>query len=205
MSYYHITQSRGNSNQLSYRTSSASSAAQASLSRSEHRQYVAYWPHQQPLSPQLQRPSTTLAWVNDYYGNDEGYDSDPVPEMRSHHRTTTDDHDRRVTFPTQPPEPEPRVQRPAQTFDRFLETPAKKRRSFWLRILCGSGESEEGAHVVSPRDVPQSRSVLSSQPSVAARRRARHAGEPEELYRTRTGYDAATGQTYYSSRKHGQQ
>ncbi|KAK8110647.1 uncharacterized protein PG998_007104 [Apiospora kogelbergensis] len=87
-----------------------------------------------------------------------------------------------------------------KTFESFLE-PAPKRRNFFLRLFCGSGNTHhKDRHVVSAHDVRQTRSAQVSQPSAGARRKARHTGDTQGLYRTRTGYNADTGSVYYSPR-----
>ncbi|KAK8101481.1 hypothetical protein PG999_011855 [Apiospora kogelbergensis] len=89
---------------------------------------------------------------------------------------------------------------PAQKFESFL-APAPKKPNPLVRLLCGSDDKHhEDKFIVSPRDVPQARPTDPSQPSATARRTARLAGEPDRPYRTRTGYNADTGSTYYSPR-----
>ncbi|KAK8856670.1 hypothetical protein PGQ11_012582 [Apiospora arundinis] len=170
------------------------SAAPVNRPQSTQPRYVAYRPSQPPIAPQPQRPSGAPYWVN----RSDELDSAPVQEMRSH-RATYDCN----TTPARQGD-QPRQQHTGQTFETFLSPQPVRRRNIWVRILCGSGDSDErrNARVVSGDDAPQSRSVQQSQPSASARRRARLAGDPEAPYRTKTGYNAESGQTFYASHRH---
>ncbi|KAK8003934.1 zeta toxin-domain-containing protein [Apiospora arundinis] len=166
------------------------SAAPATRPQSTQPRYVAYRSSQPPLAPRPQRPSGPHHWVN---GRGD-HESAPVHETRSR-QTTYSRHETPSSRPTEP------RQHTGQTFETFLAPQPARRRNIWLRIFCGSGDSPErtNARVVTG-DTPQTRSAYPSQPSASARRRARLAGDPEAPYRTRTGYNAESGQTYYASR-----
>ncbi|KAK6833470.1 hypothetical protein PG987_008164 [Apiospora arundinis] len=167
------------------------SAALATRPQSTQPRYVAYRSSQPPLAPRPQRPSGPPHWVNGRGGHQE---SAPVHETRSR-QTTHSRHEASSGRATEP------IQHTGQAFETFLAPQPVRRRNIWVRIFCGSGDSDEtrNARVVRGGDAPEPRSAQQSQPSASARRRARLAGDPEAPYRTKTGYNAESGQTFYAS------
>ncbi|KAK8001721.1 hypothetical protein PG991_013943 [Apiospora marii] len=182
-------------------------------------QFVPYRPPVTPVAPKPHRPVGPPAWVHD------DFDSGPVPgEQQSYFsgydrqrpETVHEEPPRRTTPCRQSthgghaPRPRPSREPTAQEFDEFLETaPRPKRRSFWSRIFCGSHDDAAPTRraagtrglVSASREQPPSRRP--TQPSVAARRRARHAGDEDEPYLVKTGRDGDTGRTFYAPRYDG--
>ena len=164
---------------------------------------MAFRPPTTPLAPKPYRPVAPPAWVNhnfdsgplqgeqqSYFAACQRYAPEPICEEPSGHTTPS----RQPTHVSRAPAPQPSRAQTEQGLGNFPKpAPPTKRPSFWTRLFCGSPDEPAPTRCIA-------QSACRMQPSVAARRRARLAGDEDELYRHVTGRCDRTGQVFYGPR-----